>query len=304
LAKTQPKVSSKERRKGFISLLALSFVFSTMGIFARYLQYDFTLLQQVFLRIFIALIFALVFFFKDIRFFQFFTIPKKDITLIIFRAITLYGGIALISEAVFHAKYGNVSFIGSFPVLTLIGFFIFKDKFSANKLFCILLAFAGLFLIGVSDFTHIFSIGYGELLAFISAFFFAFSYAARKWQSDHLTNKEMTVAIFFIGSLLLFLMSFFILHEPLPTSASFTKTAIIALLLSGLFNVANLFLTNYGFARVDNSVAGNILTLENIFAILYGVFLFSEIPTIKEIIGGVAILISIIWLNNLEKNKK
>lgn len=72
------------------------------------------------------------------------------------------------------------------------------------------------------------------------------------------------------------------------------------LLLSALFNVVNLYLTNYGFQHVKAAVAGNILVLEVVFALLYGFLLFNEMPTLRESIGGLLIVASIYLVNKNE----
>jgi drug/metabolite transporter (DMT)-like permease len=74
----------------------------------------------------------------------------------------------------------------------------------------------------------------------------------------------------------------------------------ITLLLAGFFNVLNLALTNYGFEKVKVVVAGNLLMLEMVFALVYGWLLFQEIPTGREILGGLCIIVSIFAINRIE----
>jgi len=64
--------------------------------------------------------------------------------------------------------------------------------------------------------------------------------------------------------------------------------------------VLMIFFTNYGFEHVKTSIASNILTLEMFFAVLIGFLFFREIPSLKEIFGGVLILFSVIQMNKLE----
>ncbi|MFA6095744.1 MAG: DMT family transporter [Candidatus Paceibacterota bacterium] len=291
------KISDKN--KGIFALVALAFVFASMGVFARYLQFDFSLFQQTYLRIFAAFLLGFIFFFKDLDFKKIRRISRKDWFLIFFRAATLYGAILLISEAYFSSKYSNVSFIASFPLLPLFGFYFFKEKFTKEKAFYITLALIGIALIAIKDFSDIFSWGQGELLAVLSVILFDFSYIARKWQSETLNNKEITVLVFLAGSLLLFASSFFILNEPLPPLSTFTPVLILIILIAAIFNLANLFLTNYGFQRVDVIFAGNILTLETVFALLLGIFLYQEIPLLRELVGGIIIVTSVYQMNKL-----
>ncbi len=62
----------------------------------------------------------------------------------------------------------------------------------------------------------------------------------------------------------------------------------------------SIFFTNYGFEQIKTSIASNILTLEMFFAVLIGLVIYQEVPSLKEIIGGVLILFSVIQMNRLE----
>lgn len=55
------------RQKGILALVLLSLVFASMGLFVRYLNTEFTLLQQVYLRVLAAFILGLFIFRKDIH---------------------------------------------------------------------------------------------------------------------------------------------------------------------------------------------------------------------------------------------
>jgi hypothetical protein len=60
------KIEKNDRNKGILALILLAFAFASMGLFVRYLQNDFTIIQQTFLRIFAAFILGLVIFYKDL----------------------------------------------------------------------------------------------------------------------------------------------------------------------------------------------------------------------------------------------
>ena len=105
--------------------------------------------------------------------------------------------------------------------------------------------------------------------------------------------------MFFVGAIFLFITSI-IIGEGLPSTDQFSWSIILALLGGAVFNVINLLLTNYGFRHVKASVAGNILTLEVVFALIYGIFLFQEMPVMREILGGLVILTSVYFVNKIE----
>ncbi|MEK7522472.1 MAG: EamA family transporter, partial [Patescibacteria group bacterium] len=75
---------------------------------------------------------------------------------------------------------------------------------------------------------------------------------------------------------------------------------LLVVLGAGVFNVGNLFLTNYGLERVEAVLASNLFALELIFALLIGFLFYRELPNLKEIFGGVLILFSVVQMNKLE----
>ncbi len=287
-----------ENKKGVVALVVLAFVFATMGIFARYLATSFELFEQTYLRIGLAFLLACVVFSRDISWSKYKNLSKNDLGVLIFRSITLYLGVTLFTEALLNTKYGNASFIAALPLLPIMGYFLLGERLKTKTVLYVCIGFVGVLLISLVNFST-FKIGYGEVMALLSMLAFDFSYIARKWHSDYLNNKESTTFMFFAGAIFLFITSL-VLGEPTPTLDQFTPFILLALFAGAIFNVANLFLTNYGFQRLKVIVAANILTLETIFALLYSVFLFKEAPLLRELIGGALVLISVYLVNRSE----
>lgn len=288
-----------EKQKGVASLILLSLLFASMGIFARYMKTSFTLLQQVYLRIIAAFIISVFVFNKNIDFRKFLKLPKRDWLVLSFRSLMMYVlGVAMFTYGIINAKYSNVSFINALPATAILGFILLKEKVTFQKVIYILLAFIGVVVLSVADFSNLLSWGKGELVTLASLVFFSLSYIARKWHSKALNNYEITTAIFLISLIIVFVTSL-LLGEGLPTGnwSLFLFGIVVA---AGLFNVGNLLLTNYGFERVPAVLASNLLTLESLFAIAIGFLFFAEVPTIRELSGGLLILISVIKMNQLE----
>lgn len=288
-----------EHQKGVVALVALSLVFASMGLFARFLSSDFTVLQQVYLRILMAFIIGIFFFKNNFSFQKLSKISKSEWMLLIFRsALTYLLGVTLFTKAIILAKYSNVSFIGALPIVALLGVLLLKEKMTFKKLMLIFTAVFGVILIAIKDYSNLFIWGQGEFIAFVSTFAFGLSYISRKWHSNLLNNQEISMLTFLIAFVIVFLFSI-ISGESLPTQG-WNSSILIAVILAGLFNVFNLFLTNYGFQKVEAILASNILTLESIFSLFIGIVFYSEFPIAKEIIGGVIILLSVIGMNKVE----
>ena len=290
-----------EKQKGILSLIALAGVFASMGLFARTLStFGFSILQQVYMRIFAATLIGVIVFYKDLHPKKLIKISAKEWAVLWFRAGAFYlFGVSLFSYAIIHAKYSSVSFITSFPLTAVFGFVILKEKITLHKLFFLAVAFVGVVFISVKDYSQILVWGTGEIVALVSTFFFSLSYIARKWHSNILNNKEITQLLLLFAFMLLIITSFFV-GEGLP-KVTWSPPLLKVIFGAGLFNVTNLLLANYGFQKVDAVSAGNILMLESLFAIILGFIFYQEIPTIIELVGGIVIVVSVFGINKTQK---
>jgi len=291
-----------EHQKGILALILLALIFASMGLFARYLATGFLLFQQVYLRMLAAFIVGYFVFRKQIDISKYKKLPVREWLIIVLRAVSYsLFGIILFTQAIIITKYSNVSFIGSLPMTAVLGFVLLHEKFSFKKLALILLAFAGVILISVKDYSNIFSWDRGGVLTLISTVFFSLSYVARKWQSNLLNNKELTVINFLVAFLTVFIVSI-LKGDGLPV-VGWNWGLLLAVIGAGIFNIGNVFLTNYGFQKVEAVLASNILTLESIFAVVLGFLIYKEVPLAKELFGGFIITLSVIGMNKLETKK-
>lgn len=288
-----------EKQKGIIALMLLALVFASMGLFARYLNSGFSVFQQVYLRVLAAFLLGLIIFNKDLNWPKIKKISQKEWLLLIFRSAASYlFAVCLFTQAVILAKYSNVAFIGAIPMTAILGIIIFKEKINGKKALLVLTAFLGVALIALKDYSQIFSWGKGEIIALAATFFFSLSYVTRKWHSPLLNNKEITQITFFFAFIFVLAVSL-LSGEGIPVSG-WNLGLLAAVIGAGLFNVINLFLTNYGFEKVKAVLAGNILMLESVFAVIVGFLFYLEVPNLKELLGGIIIIGSVVLMNSLE----
>jgi len=289
------KRSKTELQKGALSLVAYAFIFASMGIFARYLSADYTIFQQVYLRIFAAFVLSYIIFKKDIDLSKLGKATKKEWLVIVVRGVLLYGmAVPLISQALLDTKYGSVSFLATLPFVALFGVIFLKEKLSVIKFSLITLAVIGLGFIAIESPSQLLSWGRGEVLAVLSGAAFGLSYISRRWHSSLFNNKELTTYIFVTGTASSLILSFG-LREGIPMSWSWALFGVIV--LAGFANVVNLLLNNYGFERVSGVVASNILTLQVFFGVAIGYVLYGEVLGTREWIGGTLIIISVVLMN-------
>lgn len=285
------------RLKGVIAGVLLALVFASMGIFARYLSTDFTLLAQTYLRIGLAFLIGAVVFARTTRWSLFLNLPMREWGILTLRAVSLYTGVLLFSYALIIGNYGTVAFAASLPLLPLFGYVLFKEKLTVQIVGFILLSFLGLALIAITDWTQL-SFGVPELLGALSVLLFDISYVARKYESGVLSGRESAMAIFAIGALVMFVASIFV-GEGVPSLGAFSIELSIVLFIAAVLNLLNLTLTNYVFTALTATLAGTLLMLETVFSLGISILLYSEVPTLVQLCGAMLILTSVYKINQL-----
>lgn len=294
-------LSLSKQHQGILALVLLAWVFATMGLFARQLDTNFALFEQTYLRIALALVLGIILFWPKLRWSVIKSISLKDSGVLFVRSVFLYLAVVLITEAILNTKFSTATIITVLPLMPLLGYIFLREVVRVKTLLWIIVGFIGSVLVAIQSFNS-FSFGYGELMALCSILLFDISYITRKWQSKELNNYESTVIMFGFAVPFLFITSL-VLGEMLPDVSDFTLSMLAFLLIAALFNVVNLLLTNFGFEHVKAAVAGNILTLEVFFVLLYGFFFYGEVPVLREVIGGLLILSSVFAVNYLENKK-
>lgn len=291
-----------EKQKGLGAIFTLTIVYGILPLFPRYLDTAFELFQQVYLRMFVGFVILLILFHRQINFKKMFALRFPELRGIFLRAFFYYTlGVGLYTVAILMTKVSNVVFIGSIPFTALLGFVLLREKVTVPKVLLLLLSACGLFIISFKGMTGIPEFGVGELFALISSFFISLGLVTRRMQSNHLNDYETATIMLLFAGLQLFAVSFFV-GEPLPLSG-WSGGIFLILLASGLTVAALSFLMNYGFARVEVVIAGNIIAISNFFSILTAFIAFGEVPILREFLGGLLIITSAIMMHRFEKKE-
>lgn len=294
------KVPISTHTKGLLALIFLGLVYASTGIVARYMDGYFSLFQQIYIRTFFAIILGFVVF-RDMDFGKLKKISKREWLLLAARAAAMFVfGATLWVKATTLTKLANVAFIDAVPLTATLTFLLRKEEITARKTLLLLLSFIGVLILSIKDINSIFTFGFGEVLVFISGFFFAFRNISRRWHSKLLNDQEISQIMFVMGFVMLLVTSVFI-GETI-TIPAFNLLLLIVIIAGGLMMIANLFLTNFGFAHVNAVLGNNILNLEAIFALLIGFSLYQEIPSVGELLGGTLILVSVIAMSRQDKS--
>ena len=297
----KPKLSfGVERTKGIVALVILAVIYAGTGVVTRYLSLHFTILQQIYWRILIAFILGLVIFPRQFHFGKILKITSREWLLLTARSTAnfLFAAPLWIAGANI-AKLANVGFIDSLPITAFFSLVLHLEKGSLEKTILIFLSFIGILILSVKDLTSISSFGFGEFLILLSGFFFAYRNFSRIWHTKLLNDLEITQVMFFLGFIVVFATSL-ILGEKLIIP-NWSGELIFMLILGGVIMIANIFLTNYGFARVSPVLGSIIINLEAVLAMFFGFIFYGEVLTLRELLGGLLIVTTVFGMSKLKQ---
>jgi len=290
-----------DKQKSIWALIAYTFIGNIMAIWVRILGTHFEVLQQVAMRSLAGGIIGLILFSfnKQIDFKKILELKIKGYPLMILRSVLLISGIILYTNAILITKLANVGLIFGMPTTALLGIIILKEKLTKKKAWLILFSFVGVAIIAIKDVNNLFVWNKGEVMIFISTFFYAGTNIMRKLIPKEINHKEVgSIGALFVA-VFAFILSYF-LYNDLSAFHTFNSKIGLTIIAAGITFVSLGILGSIGFSKLEAIVANNLLVLEVVFGILIGFIAFGEIPVIRDIIGGIIILISAYLINKEE----
>ena len=293
------KNSTSDHTKGVVAAVLAVFLGTVMGVYARFLYSFFFLFQQIYLRFGIASVLGLLIFRKSINYAKLKKISQKEWFILTIRSLSYAIAAALWVTSVNTAKYANAMFIDAIPLSAVWGVILFKERMTLKKTFYLILAMFGVAVIAVNDYFNFLIWGKGEVLMLVAGVFFSFRNVARKWHSKLLNNQEITQLTLILTCLMLFVTSL-ILGEGIVPVKALTLEAVMMMFLGGLTLMFVVFFMHVSFEKLEAILAGNIGTLGTVFGVLIGFVVYREVPTIKELLGGAIIVVSVIRMNRLK----
>jgi drug/metabolite transporter (DMT)-like permease len=191
----------------------------------------------------------------------------------------------------------NMTAIGfSTPLFVMLGAYLFlHEPMRWERWLATAIGFAGVIIVVGPQFTHSTSSnsGWFHLLMLITAPLFAASFLVTKALTRYETTGTIMVWQAITVSLLSLPMA--LLHWTWPSAWQWA-----GFLLSGaLGTIGHYFLTK-SFSKADISSTQSLKFLDLVWSALMGWLLFSDVPTVNAIIGGVVISAATIWVARRE----
>lgn len=281
--------------KGFFSLLACGLILAIFGLLVRNLSHYIGNFTQVGGRMLLAGIFvAPILFYKKISLKIKVSNPLLFIAFII--SFPLY--IVFFTLSINNTKIANAFFyLFTCTMLTsyLIGFFLFKEKINLQKIIVAILSITGLILFMIPSVRRGIA---GPIFGIIGGVLYGISNATRKFYDKKIDRWLIIFLQMFVGVIISFPIAY--LFKELSHN-QWVFNSVSQLLLFGVALILIQVLLFNGFSNFKLNLGSIVLASQLVFVELIGILILHEIPTTIEIIGSIAITISVI-LSNININ--
>ncbi|MCR4263938.1 MAG: DMT family transporter, partial [Candidatus Roizmanbacteria bacterium] len=291
-------MSIKTRAVIALIIVASSYVFLTIA--SRLLNIGFEHFTQSFLRVFFGGLIASAVFYKKVNYKNFLKIQRTDIVGIFLMGVIGYGlFLYFITRGSLLASLINISVIyATLPFFTALYSALFLKKMpSVLQLVLTVISFIGVMIVSTKSFVPDLSLfGKGELFVLLAAACGAFYVVGRKFVSDRLNNYELSVVVMGTAALTTFILAR-LSGEGFAWNSFLIPDVLVGLVLGSGLNIVATFFENYSFKHLDSVFASQILLTENVFAFIFGYFLYRETVTLPEFVGASIIVVSVFIAN-------
>lgn len=274
-------MQEKNEFKGALSLLASAGIYAFFNVMIRELSKMYGDQAQVAARFSATLVLLLLIHLARKRLPR---VPKEKMPDIIKLGLTMAGLVTLITVSVNSTKIANTVFLiyaGSISGAFFLGTFILKEAVTRQKIIAISLA-----LIGLSFFlAEARAFELGLVTGFLAGLLDSVANTFRKRLKGVNRNSLLVYqySIMVLGTIFLTL----VFSGDIIRTVTISGIAVTIFYAVLLVTLGNLLL--YGFQHFDVNVGTVILASELFFALILGVLLYDEIPTLLELTGGLII---------------
>ena len=274
------------KNKNLVEIHLAVFLFGLSGLFGKLLTFSSTII--VLGRAFFSSVFLLILILyvkKDIKLKE----KKHYLYLIVMGVIlAIHWSTFFESIQVSTVAIGLLTF-STFPVfVTFLEPLFFKEKIKLSDVMIAIVTLLGVMLV-IPKFQLGNSSTQGVMWGIISGFTYAIlSMLNRKFVKEY---PSIVIAFYeqFIATIVL--IPFLFLEKPVFSLKDILLLVLLGIVFTGICH--SLFIN--GLKNIKTQTAGIISSLEPVYGIIFAAFLLREIPTLREILGGVIILSTVFY---------
>lgn len=226
---------------------------------------------------------------------------KEEYFLGLLTGFFIFSGSACQQIGIAYTTVGNAAFLTACYIIIVPFFSIFlRQKLGLNIWIATILTLIGLYFLTVQDGL---TFAFGDLIIFLGSFLWSGHILSVDYSTKRMSPIKLAFLQFAVCSILNFIVA--LLFETFALNQ--LTGALLPLLYSGLISAGIGFtLQLVGQKYAKPTPASLILSLEIVFAFIFGILFFDEIPTLKTAIGASLMFLGIIMaqLNIFDKKQQ
>jgi len=261
-------------------------LFGLSGLFAKLLPFSSVII--VLGRVFFSSIFlggVILYLKKDIKLKE----QKHYIYLVLMGAVlAFHWSTFFTSIQVSTVSIGLLTF-STFPVfVTFLEPLFFHEKLKLSNLMIAIVTFLGVMLV-IPRFDLGNNLTQGVMWGMLSGLTYAvLSMLNRKFVKDY---SSLVIAFYEQVTATIILIPFFVIQHPVFSSIEILLLLLLGVVFTGISH--SLFIN--GLKTIKTQTAGVISCLEPVYGIIFATLILREIPTIREVLGGLIILSAVFY---------
>ena len=289
LAPEQVEVSPRPQYlAGALWMVASGLLFILVYICVRFLASDMSSAQAAFLRYCFGLVFLIPVFMKI----RIKSIHRDSLKLYVMRGIVHGMAVILWFYAMARIPIAEVTAIGyTTPIYTALGaVLVLKERIHVRRMIAIAVGFIGMLIILRPGFVEL-------KLGAVAQFFAAICFAGSFLFAKKLTARESSSEILAMMTICctLFLLPAALIDWRAPTLAELAGLALVA-----VFATAGHYAVTQSIAKAPLTVTQPFAFLQLVWAVVFGYWLFDEVPDVWVFVGALVIIGSISYISHRE----
>jgi drug/metabolite transporter (DMT)-like permease len=232
------------------------------------------------------------------------SINKKTLYLCIFSGLFLALHFATwITSLSYTTVASSTVLVSMHPIIILIiKWLYYQKKINSKIAISVFVTFVGSAVISYTGFGILASGEFlGNGLAFAGAIAVSFYILIGEKVRQEISVNSYTFIVYLMSS---FFLLIFVTLGKRPLVGFSLKQWLLFLALAVFCNLLGHSIFNWALGYLDSSLVSIIIISEPIFASIWAIFIFNEIPKVKEIIGGLLIIGGIVYYIRTEKQLK
>lgn len=280
---------------------------SVLGVFARALDADLTVVQQVSLRCTLGVLLLVLVVGPRTVISQVSSASRYDIAVASGRGVLLYAiGVTLSAYSFIHGNYAISSMILALPVVAVVSAALFGDRPTTGGWLLVSAAFCGAAIIALARASTDSGDALALLAAFAAAVCMSVGLVGQRAQRQSLAPIATAVVMLAVAAGITAAASGAVQAMAGSGLPGWDRLPTVLLLGVGaaLLSTGNLLANNYGIPRVDGVVANNVMSLQPVFGIVVAAAVYGETLTVIQLGGAVVVLVSVLLLSRANRTRK